>query len=366
MYRLIHLLIVISAIQSCLLAGSVALADSDTWRIGALLCLTGDCAALGDDSLKGAQLAAEELNTKGGVLGKKVILVVQDTAEGTSGAGAVTAFRQLRTDKNIRYYLGPTWTAAGLSLAPIVAKDKNVIMATPSLGAREFNTAGDNLFNLRGVDEEASRSLARFAFKQGLLRAGIFSSQQPWDSAQSVFFEDEFKKLGGQIVVKVEPLPNATDLSSEALRIVRAKPDVVFLGMLVAGRGAKELRRLGFLGLKMGPYIDDTRVQEAQGALEGAVFFTFPRSSDEFRQKYYKAYGRNPAQEVGGTAYDTIYAFSHAVEMAGTFEPGPVKAAMLKLNYTGASGPITVDSEGCVKNTPVGWKVAGTDFVPVN
>ena len=174
---------------SSLLFTSIAQAE---WKIGMPVCLTTGCAVQGDQTLKGAEMAAAELNASGGVLGQKISLVVQDTAEATNAAQAVSAYRKLRADRDVRYFIGPTWTPAGLAIAPI-ASSEDVIITSPTLGVKEFSAAGDNIFNLNGPDEASSRYLAHFAMEKGWKKAAIFSSQQPWDAAQASFFEDEFK-----------------------------------------------------------------------------------------------------------------------------------------------------------------------------
>ena len=65
-------------------------------KIGAPLCLTGGCADWGSAALRGAQLAAREINSRGGIRGKAITLVTEDTQETLSGAHAVSAFRILQ------------------------------------------------------------------------------------------------------------------------------------------------------------------------------------------------------------------------------------------------------------------------------
>lgn len=79
-------------------------------KIGALLCLSGGCAEFGTNSLRGAQLAAEEINAEGGVLGQEIEIVAQDTHEATSGGHAIQAYHQMMLDREVKYLVGPTWT----------------------------------------------------------------------------------------------------------------------------------------------------------------------------------------------------------------------------------------------------------------
>ena len=362
---------IIGLVAWLLLGASWAEADEhtekDPWKIGVLMCLTTQCANQGATALDAANLAVSEINARGGVLGRPIQLVVQDTAEGTSGATAVSAYRHLRTDPAIRFFIGPTWTGAGMALAPIIAKDPEVVIVTPSLGASEFHMAGNNLFNSLGTNEAGSRAAAAYAFNKGFRTAAVFASQQPWDFAQGNYFDEEFQKLGGKIVAREDPLPNATDLSAEALRIVRAKPDMVFLAtMLVFGKAATELKRLGYEGFKMASYIDHLRLEEARGSVEGAVFFMSQgNSTDSFRQKFRERYAREPEREAA-SSYDTVYIYARAAEKSKTFEARQVREAISALSMEGASGKVEFDSKGCVKRTPTAWKVAGEGFVPLH
>jgi branched-chain amino acid transport system substrate-binding protein len=337
-----------------------------TLEIGLLVCLSSECSSHGLNSVRGAQLAAEEINAQGGILGKKIDFIGQDTDEAVSGAKAVSAYRQMRNADNIHYIIGPSWTPAGLALAPIVSKDSGVIMASPSLGAAEFHKAGDNLFNVRGTDETSSRMEARLAYHRGARQAAILSSQQPWEKQQAGFFQDEFERLGGQIVSRQEPLPTVTDVKSEILRIVQAKPEAVFLAsMILMGQAGRELTALHYQGLRIGSYIDDARLAEARGTLEGAIFSTFQTPSAEFREKFHAKYGEYPQAE-GAIAYDTVYVFARAIEKAGTFEPSIVRGKILKAEFDGASGHISFDKQGCAIRRIQDYRVAGSKLEPLD
>ena len=68
-----------------------ARASGTCMPISALLCLTGECAEWGGNSVKGLQLAADEINEAGGVLGQNLCLVVQDSQEADGGGKSVSA-----------------------------------------------------------------------------------------------------------------------------------------------------------------------------------------------------------------------------------------------------------------------------------
>lgn len=338
----------------------------NTWKIGVLLCLTGECATNGDNALKGAGIAVQELNDRGGVLGKRIELIVKDTNEAISGARTITVYRELRQNRDVQFILGPTFAPGGLALVPILKKDKNVIITSPSLGAAEFHNSADNIFNAHGTDEPTTRRAADYAFEQGIRRMAIFSSQQAWESQQAKFFEDQFVKLGGQIVVKVEPLPSNYILTTEALKIVSAKPEGVFISLIgQQAIAAKEFRNLGFNKPKFAAIVDEARLFEAEGTLDGTVYFTYQKPTDDFRNKFKNRFELDP-EIPSAVGYDVIYAYATAVKQAKTFDVEAVKKEIFKLSFKGASGDIHFDSQGCVEKKISRWKVQDSKLVELN
>lgn len=336
----------------------------DIWKVGAILCLTTECANQGVAARRGAEFAIDDLNAKGGILGKKLKLFVQDSAEGVSGTAAVTAYRQLRTAEGVQFFIGPNWTAAGLALAPIASREDVIVGGF--LGAEEFHRTADNLFNFSGISEQFTRISARYAYESGIRRAAVFGSQQPWDFAQSEAFVDEFKKLGGEVVVREDPIPTAGDVRTEVLRVLKTKPDGVFLAtMLLMGKASQSLSKLGYRGPRFASYIDDLRLKEGGKSLEGAIFFFPENAVSAYEGRYFNKYGEHTPRE-GASAYDAVTAFAKSVEAANSFAPKEVKQALLKIKFEGAAGPFELDKEGCIKKKAVGWRVENGKIVKLS
>lgn len=333
---------------------------SETIKIGALLCLTGACADWGENSLKGIELAVEEINARGGVLGRQLEVVVQNSNEMTV-AQAVSGYQQMVT-QGIRYLIGPSWTPAGLAIAPIVAKD-SVIITSPSLGVKEFNEAADNIFNLWPHDEIATRQLAQFAIQKGWKRAALFSSTQAWDQTQGNIFADEFKKLGGVITIQVEPHENTRDLRTEAIKIKTSNPDVVmYTNFTHLGLAAKELKRLGYSGHTLSILMDKNRVEVAENGLEGTIYAQYPESSKTFREAFERKYKKQP-DTTSDTAYDVVYFYAKGMKEAKTTDVAKVKSQLNTLkDFSGASGTFTFDGKGGVEKEPVLWIVKDGEF----
>lgn len=339
-------------------------AESESFKVGVMLCLTGECAEWGSNSLKGLQLAHSEINKTGGVLSRELELVIEDTNEGGGGAAAVSAFNKL-SQEGIVYFIGPSWSTGGLSLAPLAKAKEGIIVSSPSLGVPDFNRAAEHLFNTWPHDEIGSKALAKLAIDRHWHRAAIFSSQQPWESTQGDTFEAAFIHHGGAIVSKQEPLPTVPDLRTEALRIVKAAPDVVFLSNFnQMGTATRQLRQAGYNGPLLAILMDDTRIKAAAGALDGAIFARYPDPSEKFQKLFKEKYGHEPGI-TADTAYDTLKVFIQAISRAQTTDPSIVKTYLQKIDFSGASGRIVFDEYGAVKKTPVFYVVQGSETKPL-
>jgi branched-chain amino acid transport system substrate-binding protein len=343
------------------LALKPAVAEERPLKIGVMLCLTGDCAEWGTNGLKGAQLAAEELNRRGGVLGQKVELVVQDSRD-TVPASSVSAFQKLAMDPEIHYIVGPTWTVGGMPIAPLVARRKDIIMMSPSLGVKEFNETADNIFNDWPHDEVATRALAQYAAGRRWKKAAIFGSQDPFYITQTRIFEEEFGKLGGLVAEKVEPLPDSRELKTEALKIKQSNPDFVMLTNYQADVIALELRRIGFGASILAVQMEKNRVKDAQGALDGAIFAMYDKPAKGFSKSFADKFKHEPGISAD-TAYDVVGLFARAIEQARTTGTEKTKQVLLSTrNYQGASGTFSIDDKGAVDKKPVLWEVRGLDY----
>ena len=333
--------------------------------IGAALCLSGECASWGENSLKGAQLAIEEINNSGGVLGHHLKLEVVDTAEDRGGVRAVAAVSHLLRSGKTKFLLGPTWSSAGQALAPILAKKKDILVASPSLGIASFNEASENIFNTWPHDAVATKALANYAINKGWTRAGVVSSQQPWEQQQGEIFRVEFSRLGGTIVSSVELLPNQQDQASKITTMIASKPEfVVLANFQTMDISARTFAKLGYQGPKLAVLMDEVRVANSKGALNGCVFAKYQEPSNKFVSKYSKRFGVDPGV-ASDTSYDTVKIYADAIKRAGTTEPKVVTRYVQNTNYRGASGRIEFDNAGGLIRTPVLYRVRGEETVPL-
>jgi branched-chain amino acid transport system substrate-binding protein len=342
---------IITVLATLVLRPSCFAQSRESVKIGALLCQTGNCSDWGSAALKGAVLAQERVNSSGGIFSRPIELIAEDSSESISGTQAVTAFQSL-LQRNLHFFIGPSWSPAALAIAPIAARRSDIVVITPSASAREFSRTASHLFNVRPPEELATRALARYVFNQGKRSVAIFSSQQSAESAQGKIFEDEFKKLGGIVTIRIEPVPTQTDLRTEAIRLVKTSPQsIFFMNYNQIETGIKALNSLGYKGMRLAISIDDARVSSSKGLLEGFIISRAAEPTEEFRSAFRQRFGEAPGLSAEG-GYDAVMLLVQALNQAGDFDVRRVKDKLQQGSYSGAIGAFTFDQNREVVQAP--------------
>jgi branched-chain amino acid transport system substrate-binding protein len=327
-------------------------AYAEPFKVGALLCQTGSCAEWGVAALKGAELAAEEINRAGGIKGERLELVAEDSAEDSLNA-SLSGYRSLRL-KGVNVIIGPSWSAAGNAISPVAKKDQDVIMISPSLGVRDFNEAGPNLFNIWPHDEYGARRMAAYAQELGLTKVAIFGAEQPWSITQARVFKEEFERLGGSVVAEVVPTPDQRDLRVESTRIVSSGAEAVLFTCFAEQMGvaARQLAQLGFKGQKLSVLMYDSALSISHGALDGTHYAAYPEPSTEFQAKFFARYGEKPGTSAD-KGYDATWIVARALQRASSRSTQDVRQALLGTkDFSGASGSISFTPQRSVMRVP--------------
>lgn len=363
-YRLPFILSLWTSLLAILFITYGASAEDKPLKVGVVLCLTGGCKQVGTHALNGLTLAREEINAQGGILGRRVELLVEDSRELESPSHAVSAYRHLRLNPDISLFVGPSWSVGGLPVAPIAARDP-VILIAPTIGLEAFNEAGANIFNLWPHDSVTAKALASYAINKGWKSAAIISNSNPWESQLAQIFRDEYVRLGGTESDFFEfASSDTTPLRSVAGKIRRSKPDVIFMTnysqLGLTGRALKEAQVEIPM---MTPLLEDPQIEIANGALENILFAAYEDSATDFVDKYRKRF--SISSDLGAdTGYDILYVFKRAIEEAQSFEPKTLQNVILNTTLTGASGAIRFDSQGGIIKSPIFKRLKGTRRVP--
>jgi branched-chain amino acid transport system substrate-binding protein len=320
---------------------------ADSIEIGSILILSGQGASWGEAARNGINLAVNEINSRGGILGKRLAVNYQD--DGGDPTKSVSAFRELTAVNKIKYIIGTSWSVTGLPLVNL-AKEKKVVMISPSLGVKEFNEANDYLFNTWPHDYILSQNLAEYVYQQGKRHAALLgANDDPWVVAQTNAFKSKFEELGGKVDLVFQPLTTDKDVKTYAIQVKNnGLIDAVVMttdGYDLTDFYAKALYQFSVQKPIYSITLDNQIINNCGQACEGLMFLTFLTPTSEFQTKYKNLYN----QKVGisaDSAYDAVMMLAQAMTDAKSTDPDIVKNYLANIQtYSGASGNLTSDGK---------------------
>src|SRR5438270_1896775 len=301
--------------------------QSDAIRLGHLTPRTGFLGPLGEYAVMGVNLAVEEINAAGGVMGRKAELIAEDSVNPQTAS--TKAERLIERDK-VACIIGEISSASGLAIAQVAQRNRTLF----------FNT-GCNSDELRGKScnrymfhTEAANSMYVNAAGQALLRDGLVKGKK-WYSltADYAFGHDllrvakRFMEANGGAFIADELVPtDATDFSGYLLKIRNAKPDLVVSNLAGAQitNFMKQYMEYG-LSFPVGGFGFDTAV--AWGAGKGNVTGVWPlvwshqvktASSQKFIDAFTKKYGKPPENQAWGDYLSTKHVAQAMNEIKST------------------------------------------------
>lgn len=347
--------------------------ESDQITIGSYLSLTGDTAVFGISTKNGIDLAIDEINEAGGVLGKELVVIYEDDASQTKQAATVV--QKLISQRGVSAILGEVASSRSLAGAPICQRSK-IPMLTPSSTNPDVTKKGDYIFRACYLDSFQGAALAHFAYETlGARKAAILTDiKQDYSKGLAAFFEAKFEELGGEIVVDASYQSKDTDFRAQLTRIKGAKPDVVFLPAYYqeaaqVGKQAVETD-LGVPLLGGDGWEADALLEVAGTALDGCYYSNHYFLEDpsetiqNFRRKYNERYTKGgralEPDAMAALGYDAARIMAEAIERAGSAEPAAIRDALAETkDFQGVTGRIAIDANRNASKALVMLKIVG-------
>mgnify|MGYP001157994821 CR=1 FL=1 len=190
--------------------------------------LGGDFAALAKDMQQGAQLAEAELNAKGGLLGRKVELVIYD--DQSTPATAVRLYEKLITEDKVDAVMGPYSSAVSEAVANVTEKYKKVMVAPLAATTSIFKKGRKYIFMVITPAENYLDGLIDMAARRGLKTVAIINEDTLFPKASAAGTVEAAKKRGMQVVLQESYPKGNTDFSALLVKIKAVNPDVIAAG----------------------------------------------------------------------------------------------------------------------------------------
>jgi branched-chain amino acid transport system substrate-binding protein len=356
--------------------------SEDTIKLGFLGAKTGSVANYGLPGEKGMKMAIEELNAKGGVMGKKVEGIYEDN-KGESSEIANIATKYITQDKVVAM-VGDPCTGLTKVAADIAQKNKVVIFSAGATGAGVVEI-GDYVFRNTLLDKFAAPAVVDWMItKQGWKNFAVITSlNNGYSTALTPVFQEAIKAKGGKIVLEDSVNDGETDFTAQVTKLKNSKADaLVFTGYYTeAALIMNEVQKKG-LDIKLiggdGLYGQDL-AKLGQSAVEDKVILYCGFSSDQpspetekFINDYRAKYNEDPDM-FSAQFYDAVMILAKAMEESKSTDPSVFKDQLAQLkDYPGVSGNTTILQDREPVKSPVflltikDGKFALEDKIPVN
>ena len=331
-------------------------------RIGATLAQTG----LGQSQFRGYQLCVKHVNDKGGVLGRKVELVVSD--DGSDPATAVRLYKKLMTQDKVELVLGPFGGSIIEPVADVTERHK-MPMLNPTGGATSSYRKGRKfIFSMSSPGEFLFEGLLDLATNKGLKTVALISEDSLGARAATQGAIELAKKKGLQVVFADAYSLGTTDFSAILTKVRAANPDVLAVAAGVVEDGVAITRRMKALDVNprmvgFSPGVSGPKLYELLGRDAELVYLAstwlpelvevragglipiarqYP-GAREFVESSKKEF---PGAAVSTASYAACQILVEAIRRVGSLDRAKLRGAISKMDHNTVFGRFRVDGDG--------------------
>lgn len=375
--------------------------SGDAIKIGALMPMTGDLQAYGETSLNGVNLAVDQINAAGGVMGQPIAVSVGDTQ--TAAQPSIDAAQKLVSIEDVAAVVGALSSGNTIPVAESITKNAKVPQISPASTSPVITTLEDDDYLFRTVPSDAFQgvALAEVSRDQGLDNVAIIYINNDYGQGLADSFQAAFEARGGTVSGSVPYEKGQASYRGELQQLASGDAAALLLigypenGITILKQSLEEgfFNRFVFTdGMKAPEVIEAIGPENLEGA-----FGTVAQSDTEseaytlFTNAYEEAYGELPPKPYIDTSYDAMMILALAIEQAGSTDGPAVQAAIRDvanapgieirpgewekavaaiannedIDYTGASGSLNFDEQGDVAGAFAHWAIQNGEIVTV-
>ena len=341
----------------CLLATASGQAlAADPIRIGVI----AEAQAIAGASIpQAAQMAADEINAKGGVDGRQIEIVTYDNH--SSSADSVRAFQRAVNEDKVNVVMASYISEVVLALEPWAARLKTPFI-TPGAASNEIsksvhNDYDKNKYTFHGYLTSAALALSVCDAAKELLvdqkhmtTAVIMSEDAAWTKPLDIGYEECLPRIGLKVLDHIRFSPDTTDFTPIFNKIEGSKPDVIITGISHVGvqptvQWKNQQVPIPMLGISS-QATNETFGKDTNDASDGVLYqgvsgpgVAVTPKSIPFAEAFKKKFGNYPSY-AGYTSYDEVYYLADAIKRAGSTDPDKMVDALEKTDWEGTIGRI--------------------------
>jgi len=344
-------------VVSILLAGcgnnaQTASAAGNTIKVGWMGPLTGDQTIWGQCELNTVKMLFNEINAKGGVLGKNLEVIGYDTKGDPQEA--VNIARKLTTQDKVVAILGPNASGDAIPIAPVLEQAKVANIATAATNPKVTVIDGRvKPYNFRVCFIDPYQGAVAAGYAADVLKAKkaavLYDVRDDYSQGLTQYFEEFFIEKGGVIVAKEGFKTGDIDFRPQLSNIKAANPDIIFMPYFFTevALSANQARELGITATLIGGdgWPSEQLISMAKEAVEGSYFISHLNYDDpdisDIKKRYKEKYGKD-AEANAYLVHDAVLMLCDALERAGEADSEKVAKALETTDIKGITGRIII------------------------
>ncbi len=347
----------------------------DPIKVGAIFILSGPSSGYGISQRTGVELAVADINAAGGINGREVQVIFEDSQG--SGDEAINAVRKLIDRDEVVAVIGPTLSTEMFSAGP-VANDSGVPILGVSTTVPGITDIGEYVFRnslpeAKVIPHTVARSVEKFGIKRA---AVLYANDDDVSKAGAEIFKAELQKNGVEIVEEATFSVQDTEFGPQITKVLAADPDAFFISTLYnsAALLMVQARQAGFTGHFIGGngFNSPALIEVGKDAVEGAVVGSpwFAERNDPKVQKFVSDHiakmGKGPDQ-FAAQSYDGMMLIAEALRAAGSTDRDAVRDALAAIrDYEGVTGVFSFDENRDPVMTPFILQIKDGKYVELD
>jgi branched-chain amino acid transport system substrate-binding protein len=332
----------------------------DAVKVGVIQPLSGSVAASGNYVRMGAEIGRDWINAKGGVLGRKVELLIEDNK--SDPKEAATAAEKLIVRDKVPVIVGAWGSSMTLAAMPKL-EEYGVPMIVETSSASIITKRGNPwIFRISPPSEMEALGLEKYVKDLGIKQADFLAVNTDWGRGAVGAFGDLLKRSGAQVGTAEFMEQAATDMNAQITKVKAGGGDTLFLTTSVEQitlvlKQAQEQRLVRKVITTGGSSSPSQLIKQAGAAAEGTyhiLFFLpwFPEAMPDgklakaFVDEWAKRGHPFEGLTEGFRGHDGVLTAVEGIRIAGKADPKAVQAALWQVNVMGVNGPIKFEKDG--------------------
>jgi urea transport system substrate-binding protein len=336
-------------------------ATGEPWKLGALIPITGIETQVGESMKVSTEIAVDQINAAGGLLGRPIELIVED--EASDPAVAVDKARKLIQQDEVAFIVGTLISAVRNAVVEVTSAAK-VPLFNPTY--YEGGLCQEYFLSTGALPNQQIEPFVPWIYENLGKSFYLIGSDYAWPRGSFAFVKSYLEELGGTVVGEEYVPFGVTDFSTSISRILDAAPDVLY--PLVAGSDGitfwKQLAGFDFKGKRASHSVSEAIVagldaEVANGIISAGPYFMVIDSpaNDAFIEEYHSRLDDNAVVDTFGEGmYDAVHLLAEGAKRADSLEIPALMKGIQGATFDAPQGPLVVDA--ATQHAALGFHIA--------